>query len=300
MLDLLRDNMHRYSKLIARINLKPVAGKARQTIAGTVPEGVWTEAVGKLNELALSFNQIEVDGYKVGGYIPVNNSTLEDSEINLLSEIMDMLGQAIGYAVDKAIIYGTGTKMPLGIVVRLAQTSKPSSWGDNEPTWTDLHSTHIVKIDPTSKTAEVFFAELILACGKAKANYSTGSEKFWCMNSTTFASLQAKALSINAAGAIVSGQTQSMPIVGGPIDILEFIPDNDIIGGYGMLYLLAERAEASMAVSDQVKFLDDVTVFKGTARYDGRPVLGEGFMLININNTNPTTTATFATDAVNP
>ena len=102
-LDLLRDNLHRYSKLITRVNLKPVPGKARQNVAGTIPEAIWTETVGSLNELALLFNQVEVDGYKIGGFVPVPNSTMEDSDLNLANEILDVLGQAIGYAIDKAI-----------------------------------------------------------------------------------------------------------------------------------------------------------------------------------------------------
>ena len=65
-LELLRDNLHRYSKLIGKVKLRPVAGKARQNIAGTIPEGVWMEAVGALNELTIKFNQVEMDGYKVG------------------------------------------------------------------------------------------------------------------------------------------------------------------------------------------------------------------------------------------
>ena len=87
-LELLRDNMNRYSKMVAVITPKPVKGTARQTIAGTVPEGIWVEAIDALGELNISFNQIEMDGYKVGGYIAIPNSTLEDSDINLASEIL--------------------------------------------------------------------------------------------------------------------------------------------------------------------------------------------------------------------
>ena len=76
MLELLRDNLYRYSKLITKIRVRTVGGKARQNIMGAVPEGIWTEAVGKLNELSIGFNQVEVDGYKVGGYIAIPNSTL--------------------------------------------------------------------------------------------------------------------------------------------------------------------------------------------------------------------------------
>ncbi|WMJ78476.1 MULTISPECIES: phage major capsid protein [unclassified Sedimentibacter] len=303
MLELLRDNLHKYSKLISRVNLKPVNGKARQNIAGTVPEGIWTEMVAKLNELSIVFNQFEVDGYKVGGFIPVANSLLEDSDINLANEILVTLGQAIGLAVDKAILYGKGVKMPVGIVTRLAETAQPAYWGTKEKDWTDLHTTNLLLIDAAANTDVLFYKDLILKLGKVKANYATGG-KTWCMNENTFATLQAKALSINASGAIVSGQTKTMPVVSGEIEFLEFIPDNVIIGGYMSLYLLAERKGATLAQSEHAQFIEDNTIFKGTARYDGRPVIGEAFVAINISQedleTPPTATAvTFAADTAN-
>lgn len=298
MLDLLRDNLYRYSKLITKVRVKTVGGKARQNIMGAVPEGVWTEAIGKLNELALAFNQVEVDGYKVGGFIPIPNAILEDSDLNLANEILDALGQAIGMAVDKAILYGTGNKMPLGIATRLAQTAPPSDWGANAPAWVDLHVTNLLNFNPTGMTAEAFFAELVLKLGVAKPNYSTGGT-FWAMNRKTRMKLLSKAITFNAAGAVVAGLNGTMPVEGGDIVELPFIPDNNIIGGYGELYLLAERAGASLAVSEHAKFIEDQTVFRGTARYDGMPVFGEGFVIVNIAGTAPTTTVTFASDTAN-
>ena len=298
MLELLRDNLYRYSKLITKVRLRTVGGKARQNIMGAVPEGIWTEAVGKLNELSISFNQVEVDGYKVGGYIAIPNSTLEDSDLNLASEILDALGQAIGLAVDKAILYGTGVKMPIGIATRLAQTVQPSDWGANAPAWTNLSTTNLLKFDPTGMTSEEFFSELLLYLGVARPNYSSGGT-FWAMNRKTRMKLLSKAVTFNAAGALVAGMNNTMPIEGGDIVELPFVPDNDIIGGYGDLYLLAERAGANLASSEHVKFIEDQTVFKGTARYDGMPVFGEGFVIVNINNTDPTTSIAFAQDTAN-
>lgn len=298
MLDLLRDNLYRYSKLITKIKLKAVGGKARQNIMGAVPEGIWTEAVGKLNELSFGFNQVEVDGYKVGGYIAIPNSTLEDSDLNLANEIMDVLGQAIGLAVDKAILYGTGVKMPLGIATRLAQTTQPGNWGANAPAWTNLSTTNLLKFDPTGMSPEEFFAELLLYLGVARPNYSVGGT-FWAMNRKTRMKLLSKAVTFNAAGALVAGVNNTMPIEGGDIVELPFVPDNDIIGGYGDLYLLAERAGASLTSSEHVKFIDDQTVFKGTARYDGAPVFGESFVIVNIANTAPTTSVSFPVDTAN-
>lgn len=110
-LELIAENMYRYSKLLNRVRVRNVTGEARQTIAGTVPEAVWTEMCGAINELSFSFNQITVDGYKVAGFVPVCNSLLEDNDINLASWIVEMLSEAIGLAMDKAILYGQGQRV---------------------------------------------------------------------------------------------------------------------------------------------------------------------------------------------
>lgn len=295
-LDLVRENIQNYSKLYKHVNVKRVPGKARQTVMGTIPEGVWTEMCAKLNELDLSFTGVEVDGYKVGGYIAICNAILEDSDINLASEIISALGQAIGLALDKAILYGTGTKMPMGIITRLAQTADPNNTKSTIP-WKDLHTTNLLAI--TSKTDAALFKALVEATGAAKGRYSRG-EKFWATNETTYTKLVSNALTINAAGAIVTGMNKTMPVLGGAIETLEFIPDGVVVGGFGDLYLLAERAGAAIAQSEHVRFLEDQTVFKGTARYDGIPTIAEGFVAIGINGTAPTANAvTFTADTAN-
>lgn len=296
-LELIRENIAEFSKLYKHINVRRVPGKARQTIMGTIPEAVWTEMCGKINELSLNFNAVEVDGYKVGGFIPICNAILEDSDIALASEIISALGKAIGLALDKAILYGTGTKMPLGIVTRLAQASEPENYPGNARPWKNLSNTNLLVI--SGKTDAALFKELVKASGAAKGKYSSGN-RFWVMSDSTKANLTANALSINAAGAIVSGMNESMPVIGGAIETLDFIPDGVIIGGYGSNYLLAEREGASMAQSEHVRFLEDQTVFKGTARYDGIPVIAEAFVAIGISGTKPSADAvTFTEDSAN-
>lgn len=121
----------------------------------------------------------------------------------------------------------------------------------------------------------------------------------WVMNESTYTDLQIQAMSINASGAIVSGMGNTMPVIGGQIEILDFVPDNVIIAGHFDLYLLAERAGAKFATSEHVRFLADQTVYKGTARYDGLPLIAEAFAAIGIAGTTPTSAMTFASDTAN-
>ena len=303
-LGLLRENVANYSKLYKHITVRPVNGTAREVVMGSVPEGVWTECCANLNELSLVFNDVETDCFKVGGYFKVCNAVLEDSDVQLASTIIQCIGEAIGLALDKAILYGKNgvntQKMPQGIMSRLVQTSKPDSYPATARTWVDLHTTNIRTIG--SSVLPVggidLYKDIVKESAAMKGKYARG-RKTWVMNEKTYTDLVAEGMSINAAGVIVSATNGTMPVLGGDLEVLDFIPDGVIIGGYFELYLLAERAGTKFAQSEHAYFIQDQTVFKGTARYDGQPVIAEAFMAIGINGATPTATMTFASDTAN-
>lgn len=298
-LELISENMFRYSKLLNRVRYRTVSGQARQTIAGTVPEAVWTEMCGAINELTFVFNQVTLDGYKVAGYVPVCNSVLDDNNIDLAGWIVEMLSESIGLAMDKAILYGKGaaSNMPMGIVTRLAQTVQPDNYPANAPAWVDLHTTNIIQID-SSESAVDFWAALAVAAGNTYTKYARGTQ-FWAMNSKTLATLKSKLITFAASGELLARFNGIMPIIDGDVDVLEFMPDGDIVGGYGDLYLLAVRSGMSIESSREVQFIQDNTVFKAKQRADGQPVIPGAFVAININNTRVTTAMTFAADNAN-
>lgn len=299
MLGLIRENILEYSKLYKHVNVRAIAGEGRQIVMGTIPEAVWTDCCANLNELDLALADVEVGCWKVGGFFAVCNANIEDSDIDLAAELLTAIGQAIGLALDKAILYGTGTRMPLGVVTRLAQTSQPADYPATARTWVDLHTSNIKAINSSGMTGVQLFAAIATAFGNAKGIYSRG-EKVFVMNEGTYTALIAAAVEVDGAGAIVSGVNGSMPAIGGVIEVLNFVPDNVIIGGYFDLYLLAERAGTKFATSEHVRFLADQTVLKGTARYDGQPSIAEGFVAIGINNTTPNASMVFAPDTANP
>lgn len=301
MLGLLRENVINYSKLYRHVTVRSINGEGRMVVMGSVPEAIWTECCANLNELSIGFNDVSVDCYKVAGYFKICNATLEDSDLNLAAELMSVIGQAIGIAIDKAILYGRNSddaqNMPMGIVTRLVQTSKPAGYPATARDWADLHTSNVKTIS-NATTGVALFQALMLNGSAAKGKYARG-EKVWVMNETTYSFLKAQAMSVNAAGAIVSGFEGTMPVLGGVVEVLEFIPDYVIIGGYMELYLLAERRGQQFATSEHVRFLQDETVMKGTARYDGTPVIAEAFVAIGVNSTTPDATMNFGADEAN-
>lgn len=263
-LGLLRQSIDDYSKLYNAVKKISLKGTGRMIIEGQIPEAVWTEACANLNELDLSFSKVEVDGYKVGGYFKVCNATLEDTDINLASELIEKLGQAIGLAIDTAIVFGTGTKMPVGIVTALkAVTNTPN----------------IVTI-PSTTLADDLIKAIIDAAALISSRYSS-ADYTWIMNKKTHLEIKKNMLKVNAAGLLVAGD--EFPIVGGKIIELNFMPDNVIVGGYADLYLLAERAGTEISTSEHAFWVADQTGFKGTARYDGKVLDVNGFVAIGLN-----------------
>lgn len=288
-LPLLRENITNWSKLYDKVNTVQVNGEARQPIMGIVPEGFWTECCADLNELTLGFSDWTMDCYMVGAFFAVCNANLEDSDLDLANEIILALAQALGKALDKAIIYGRNTaeaqNMPQGIVSSLLQEAQPAGYPATARPWEDLHETHVVAI-PASATDKKVFQELIKASSVADGDYSRG-EITWALNDKTYKALVAESLSIDASGAIVAGLNGRMPVVGGDVVVLNFIPDNVIVFGYYDLYTLAERAGRQFAQSEHVRFLQNQTVFKATARYDGAPIIREAFGIATLNGATP-------------
>lgn len=298
-LGMIRENLENYSKLYKHVNVRVIGGNGREVVMGTIPEAVWTDCCGILNELSIGFNDAEVYCWKVGGYFQICNAKLQDSDIDLASELMTTIGQAIGLALDKAIVFGLGTRMPLGVFTRLAQTQAPAGYPETAREWVDLHTSNIKTISTANSTGVKLFQEIVKAYGNAKGKYSRGTKVF-IMNEKTYTTLTAEAMSINAAGAIATGMGGTMPVVGGVIEVLDFMPDDTIIAGFFDLYLLADRASITLGQSEHVLFIEDRTVFRGTARYDGLPVIAEGFVAIGINNTTPSATGiSFAPDTAN-
>lgn len=272
-LGLVRENIIDYSKLFGRVNSFTTNKDGRVIVQGLVSEAIWTECCAALNELDLEFGQVELDCYKVAGYLVLCNAAIEDSDIDLLDAVVVGLSQSIGKALDKAIVYGTGVKMPTGVVTAIAETASQKV--------TISSSDHDKK----------FFQDIIGAAAKADSKYSRG-EKLWIMNDATYALVMQEAVAVDGSGAYVSVVNGRMPAIGGEIIVINDIPNNNIVMGYFDLYALLEKKGITIDTSEHVKFLEDQTVVRGRGRYDGKPVIAKAFVAIGIGSA-PTTEVDF-------
>ena len=256
-----------YSTLYKEVTVQKLNGTARVIMDGAIPEAIWTEMCDPVEELSSAFSQTELDGFKVGGFIPVCNALLEDSMISLATFVEERLAMAIGKSLDKAILIGEGStaKQPLGVVKALA--SEATQNVDTDGTLADI----------VSKMALIDDGEDGAPLGEVIA----------VMKRSTYYSKIAPQTFLPTATGVNVIQTADSPRLpdGTRIVFSQYAKEDTIILGDFKKYLLGERAGVKLAVSQDVRFIQDQTVFKGTARYDGKPVYNNYFVVITITDT---------------
>lgn len=246
-----------YSNLYREVEVVRLNGTARAIFDGAIPEAIWTEMCDPVQELATAFEAVELDGFKVGGFIPVCNAVLEDSMIDLADYVDDRIARAIAKSIDKAILLGEGaaSKQPEGII--------PAITGN-------------------AVTSDFTYADVLPRLGAVDNGEDGVGEIIAVMKRQTYYNhFLAQSLATDSAGRTVAQGVDNANIAGLRVVFSQYAPDNAVVFGDFKKYLLGERRGVQLTSSTDVRFVEDQTVFKGTARYDGKPAKAEAFVLVN-------------------
>ncbi|TYS68661.1 phage major capsid protein [Sutcliffiella horikoshii] len=261
-IDMIQSRLGDYSALYREVTVQQLNGTARIIMDGAIPEAIWTEMCDPVQELATSFSQTELDGFKVGGFIPVCNAVLEDSMINLANFIEGRLSMAIAKAIDKAILVGAGaaSKQPQGVI-------------------TALNGITAQNVESDFTLADIVGKMSIIDDGDD--GVPVGEVIAVMKRSTYYAELAPQTFLSTSDGRLVVQTAQSPRLPDGTrVVFSQYAPADTIVLGDFKKYLLGERKGVQLAVSTDVRFIQDETVFKGTARYDGKPIYNEYFVVI--------------------
>jgi len=268
-INMIQQRLGDYSNLYKEVTVQTLNGTARIIMDGAIPEAIWTEMCDPVEELATSFSQTELDGFKVGGFIPVCNAVLEDSMINLANFIEERLAMAIAKSLDKAILIGEGAtqKQPEGVIPALGGVVERN-------------------VTSTGELGDIVGNMALIDDGEDGA--PLGEVIAVMKRSTYYAKLAPQTFLPTSDGRLVVQTAQSPRLPDGTrIVFSQYAPEDTIVLGDFKKYLLGERAGVKLAVSTDVRFIQDQTVFKGTARYDGKPIYTESFVVITIEGETP-------------
>lgn len=252
-----------YATIYNEVNRVKLNGTGRVVLNGGYGVAVWTEMCDALQEIALEgFTPVELDGFKLGGYITVCNALLEDSMIDLANYVEDRLAQAVAVALDKAILNGEGAaaKQPEGILTKVTKAEKA----------TDILGTlqAIAKLD---KGENGYQAEKVIGVMRRDTFYNR---------------ILPETYMPTADGRLVIGSVNNPVLPDGTrIVFSNHMPeDTAVFGDFKQGYLLGERKNVTLARSTEVKFIEEQTVFKISGRYDGKVIHKDMFVKVKFED----------------
>lgn len=259
------DIMGDYTTLYPLVDKIGVNGTTRILIDTDEAAATWMEQSAAIPTGNVgTITNVDFDGYKVGKVTFVDNYMIQDSIVNVDEYVTRKIARSIAKALDAAIAKGTGStnKQPDGIIPKLAANHKVSVEAD-----TDLLKNLVSKVglidDGTDSVGE------IVAVMKRSTYYNR---------------LIGYSINTDSNGNLVGKVPNlSQPDLLGLKIVFNNNLDNDtVLFGDFAKYTLVEREAITIDSSDQVKFVEDQTAFRGKGRFDGKPTNVNAFVLVTI------------------
>lgn len=259
--------------IVRKINL---VGKARIIMNAGTPIMYWTEKCEPLKETTLGeLKAVELDNFKLGGYLFLCQSFVEDvndnkaHSITIADYIINEFAKAIAEALDKAIYDGKGAsnKEPEGITSAVKTTKKVTS---------------ILELLGVIGEIDVLFYE---------HNASQGSITVAGNRKTLYKWIYPETWGKDSNGKLVYGMGNTLPD-GTRIITSNVIPDGEIVVGDFNQYVLGVRKDMTFDTNDRLQWIEENIGYKIRGRYDGKVINPKAFARCKFEKpANPTTGA---------
>jgi len=238
------------------------------TADDTSNTGVWTDESGAITLVDFVTGKKTLAAYKVASATSVSNELIEDSFFDIGTYVAGLLGVRLNRAAEAAFINGDGVKKPLGILPDTS-TIEVISATIGAVEHNDALAL-IAALQPASRKGAFFYGsdEFILWMSEQK---DTTGRPIYQTNASATAADEIK---YSIGGYMVKPNYELGAIVAG---------DNPLIFGNPKQYLVRLVRGIRVQRSDQLKILEDETVFVATARLDGKmTTMNNGFSKLTV------------------
>lgn len=265
-----------YGSLYNVVRKLELVGKARIIMNAGTPTMYWTEKCEPLKEVTLGeLNAIELDNYKLGGYLFLCESFVQDvnenrhHNITIANYIMNEFAKAIAEALDKAIYEGKGAaeKEPEGICSVIKTTKSVSN---------------ILEVLGYIGELDTQFYE---------HNAKDGTITMVANRKTLYKWIYPETWGKDSNGRFVYGMGNNLPD-GTRILLSNVIKDDEVVVGDFNQYILGERKDMAFDTNDRLQWIEENIGYKIRGRYDGKVANPKAFVRLKFKEaTTPTTGA---------
>ena len=262
-----------YGSLYNVVRKLQLVGKARIIMNAGTPKMYWTEKCEPLKETTLGELQaVELDNFKLGGYLFLCQSFVEDvndnrhHSITIANYIMNEFAKAIAEALDRAIYEGKGAseKEPEGIKTVVKTTKKVTS---------------ILELLGIIGSIDVGFYE---------HNAPQGTITVAGNRSTLYQWIYPETWGKDSNGKLVYGMGNTLPD-GTRIITSNVIPDGEIVVGDFNQYVLGVRKDMVFDTNDRLQWIEENIGYKIRGRYDGKVINPKAFARVKFEKPASTT-----------
>lgn len=225
--------------------------------------GKLTSSITK--ELEDEFDEVDTTLCKLSAFLPVSKDMLDLGAVWLDKYVRAVLTEAIAFALEEAIIKGTGNDEPIGMIKDLEGSVRGKVYSDKST---------IVINDLSPKTLGEKIMSPLTNDGKRnveKVLMIVNPLDYWAkvFPLTTY---------MAANGSFV---TNVLPILHDMVQSVS-CPQGKMICGIGSDYFMGIGAAQKIEYSDEVRFLEDERVYVAKQYANGRPKNNNAFLVFDI------------------
>ena len=260
-LNMIIDKLRQTSALFPRITDSYVPGNLSIVVANAKNAAAWKSEGTDGTPADDTTVNVNLTGYELIKLVEISAAaeamTIDAFEAYIASEI----GRQMAVAVENAILNGSGTGEPTGILKGI--------------TWDETNS------DTFAKGGTIDYDKLMDALALLPTMYHPGAT-FVMNRKMLFGGI--RKIKTDTKEPIFAYNAQdraAMTILGYPVIIDDYMPDNTIVlGDFGYYYMNFAKVPG-IDVSREAAFKSGKVTYRGLAVADGKPALAEAFVRIN-------------------
>lgn len=259
-LNMILDKMRQISALFPRVNVSYVPGNLSIVVANAKNAAAWKAEGAEGTAADDTVINITLTGYELIKLVEISAAaeamTIDAFEAYITSEV----GRQMAIAIENAILNGTGSGQPTGILTGI-------TWdATNSVTW--------------AAAATVDYDQLVDGLALLPTMYHNGAA-FAMNRKMLFGGIRKiKTTDKMPIFAYNPQDPAAMTILGYPVILDDYVPDNTILlGDFGYYYMNFAKAPA-IDVSREAAFKSGKITYRGLAVADGKPALAEAFVKI--------------------
>lgn len=242
--------------LFPHISATQLPGNVTIPVEAGESDAEWLSELADIPESGTGLNGVQLTGYTLAKLVPVSIAAETMSTQAFENYLVDIIGEKLLIAIEKAIVSGTGTGQPTGILTGV--------------TWDATNSA-------TYESTGLTYDDMLKPLATLGAGYLSNAA--WCMSTSTLYGQVAKIRTTDEEPIFLPDTVEGFAgrLLGKPVILNDYMPAGTILLGNFRYYFLNFSQPIIFEKSRESGFRRASVDYRGVAVCDGKPALSEAF-----------------------